>query len=186
MPALVISEDRKILWASTGTEEPALYRIDGDSPAATRIQLPSWQVGTAVQRIAARGPKVFVWHADVQGKNVLTVRDTSTNSWQTGLPLAEDRSVTTTDADGYAYAVVAGQLQRLRPAETPVAFEAIGTVPGDAGVATARAGATIYHFGHGASQLWAHRQSTSGAAQAKVDYRVIAHNAGTSRLLTVD
>ncbi|GGG64167.1 hypothetical protein GCM10011374_29660 [Kocuria dechangensis] len=174
---VTISPDRRTVWAGTGTADPALFRIDVDNPASpTRINLPAHAVPSMVMRMQARGRKVFVWHDDPLGKEIISVYDVVSRTWSRYPTAIAGWSVTAPDAAGYVYANAKGSVVRMRADAAVLVPETVATGVETSTIHTALAGSTLYLVKEGPSLLQAGRFAPTGGALAaapRVDYKVV-------------
>lgn len=171
---LSFSPDRRTLWAGTGTADPDLFRIDVDAPSTvTRVGIPDRVLNTNVLGVSARGRKVFVWHAKSGGGESISVYDTVSRTWGGAPASICGRSITEVDAKGYVYVNAFSYLKRFRPGDEKMVAETVATLPDRITVSTELAGSTVYLLKTGASVLSAARVTTAGAAQSRVNYKVV-------------
>ncbi|GGG64172.1 hypothetical protein GCM10011374_29670 [Kocuria dechangensis] len=171
---LSISPDRRTIWAGSGTGAPALYRIDVDRPSAPqRIPIPGVGGNSIVSRTVAFGRRVFVWHENSSGKEVVSEYDLVTKSWAASTVVMTARSMTQPDSQGYVYVNGYGVLRRFRPEDPQIVVETVGTLPQRYTVHIALAGGKLYLLTEGASVLAADRMTTAAAQERHVDYAVV-------------
>lgn len=171
---LSISPDGKTIWAGTGTADPNLFRFDVDVPSTPkRVGIPGIGTNSIVARTAARGRKVFVWHNDRAGKEILSVYDTVAQTWAPSPTSFAGRSVSKTDAAGYVYVNAWGVLRRMRPGDAAMKAENVATVSEKSLVHLGIAGSHLYLFTEAPSVLRATKITTAGAPAGSVGYRVV-------------
>lgn len=171
---LSFSPDKKTLWAGTGTADPDLFRVDIDTPSkVSRVTIPNRVLNTNVLGVSARGRKVFVWHPKSGGGEAISVYDTVSRTWGGAPASICGRSITHPDAKGYVYVNAFSYLKRFRPGDERMVAETVATLPDRITLSIELAGSTVYLLKTGASTLSAARVTTAGAAQSRVDYRVV-------------
>ncbi|MCY1159152.1 MAG: hypothetical protein MOP51_2177, partial [Citricoccus sp.] len=79
---LSISPDQKTVWSGTGTADPDLFRVDVDTPSApVRVSIPGRGRDSFVPQTVALGRKVFVWHDNTAGDEIVSVYDVVSKTW---------------------------------------------------------------------------------------------------------
>ncbi|MFI7481848.1 hypothetical protein ACH9EU_05455 [Kocuria sp. M1R5S2] len=182
--SLSVSPDGRTLWAGTGTADPDLFRIDVDAPSTpVRVPIPGRGLNSFVLRTAARGRKVFVWHDNSSGTEVVSVHDTVSGSWGPAPTSMSGRSISAVDAAGHAYVNSQGTLMRLRPGDAVLSPEAVATVPDRHTWHTGLAGDTVLVVSAGNAALSAVPVSPGGDVRPRVDCAVSLTTLDTSSMV---
>ncbi|MFI7481849.1 hypothetical protein ACH9EU_05460 [Kocuria sp. M1R5S2] len=171
---LSISPDRKIVWSGTGTADPDLFRIDVDAPSSpARRTIPGRGLKSFVPKTVALGRKVFVWHNNTSGSEVVSVHDVVSGTWSDNPVKMSSRSITELDADGYAYVNNYGVIRRIRPLDADMVVETVAPVDDRYTVHIGLIASTLYLVSKGSSVLSAARVSTAGSTGRSVQYQVV-------------
>ena len=171
---LSISPDKKTVWSGTGTADPDLFRINVDTPASPqRVTIPGRGLKSFVPKTVALGRKVFVWHNDTSGTEVVSVYDVVSRAWSDSPVKMSSRSITGLDANGYAYVNNYGVVRRIRPVDETMVVETVAPVEDRYTVHIGLAGSTLYLISKGSSVLSAARLSIAGSTGRNVQYQVV-------------
>ena len=106
-----------------------------------------------VPRTTARGRKVFVWHDDAAGAEVVSVRDVVTGAWSPAPASISGQSISGTDRNGWAYINGKGTIMRMRPGDERLTAQPVAVVPDAYTVHTGVIGSTVYVINQGSAAL---------------------------------
>ncbi|KLU09474.1 hypothetical protein ABL57_12150, partial [Kocuria sp. SM24M-10] len=171
---LTLSPDRRTLWAATGTEDPDLFRIDVDAPGVvTRVGIPDRGTNYVIQRVLARGRKVFVWHRNKAGSSIVSVHDSVSGLWEAPPVTFSGSSISPADGNGWIYVNSWGNVRRIKVTEPTMRSELVGSVPIRTTASVDLVGSTVYLVTTETPTLAAARISTTGTVSSTVSYQVV-------------
>ncbi|GGG64178.1 hypothetical protein GCM10011374_29680 [Kocuria dechangensis] len=182
--SLSVSSDGRTLWAGTGTADPDLFRIDVDAPSSpTRVGIPGRGLNSFVLRTATRGRKVFVWHDDAKGTEIVSVHDTQTGRWSATPCAMSGRSLSAVDAAGFSYANAKGTLMRFRPGDEVLTAEAVASVADKYTMHTGLVGDDVLLVSAGNSSLSSVRITKDGVVRPAVRHPVVLTTLDTQSMV---